>query len=839
MPVTALPAPDNQAPVAGTPGTQTVDPTDGSVTATLGFTDPDGDTLDLRGHRRPANGAVTFTGDTYTYTPTTRPPFGQPDGTDAFTVTATDPGGLTATNTIQVPVTALPAPDNQAPVAGTPGTQTVDPADGSVTATLGFTDPDGDTLDYAVTDGPANGAVTFTGDTYTYTPTTRPPFGQPDGTDAFTVTATDPGGLTATNTIQVPVTALPAPDNQAPVAGTPGTQTVVPADGSVTATLGFTDPDGDTLDYAVTDGPANGAVTFTGDTYTYTPTTRPPFGQPDGTDAFTVTATDPGGLTATNTIQVPVTALPAGQTPTLQGIAQISGDPAEAPVVGPDGTVYQVVELGANSSANSTSIYTVNSDGSVNPQPLVDRAPGQPQGDMVFGQDGFAYQSVYRYDTQTALLLVIDTANPGTYATVEMDGAPDGDSFVVVGPDGSAYQLTKSYFGSSPTITRLTIVDPTNPGAATTLEFVGTNAQGSVAFGQNGTPYLADQNFDTDAESVAIVAIDVTSPTDPLTVIADSPGFIIGPGLVSGPDGAIYLTTHTSDSASGAITTHVVALDPQNPGTSVRFDLEGLPQDGVVVGPDGTAYQATTVTSIDGSDLTTLTETTRIVTIDPQNPSNPVVFETPGAVLGPLPSDLVVGGLSVGSDGTIFVITQITDYSDFPNSLPTSYQVAVIDPQTAGAFTVDLDSAPSGIAIGQDGRAYVTQLTEPEGNGVSEFITHLVVIDPAAASGTIRVADDIAGGPPSRGVPVAVDRNGIVYVTTETYDNGYDTHVTVIDPDAGANPILATYDIDGPAVGGPIVGLDDTVYQSTIGGGVDTELTNVGVIGTGSVAQSM
>ncbi|BBX49734.1 hypothetical protein GCM10009645_06420 [Mycolicibacterium poriferae] len=832
VPVTALPDPDNNAPVPGDLGEQTVDPETGAVTATFSFTDPDGDDLTYT-VSTPANGTVTLDAQTGTYTytpdPEARPAFGQEDGVDAFTLTASD-GQASSTIGIEVPVTALPEPDNQAPVAGTPGEQTVDPETGSVTGSLGFTDPDGDDLTYTVYAEPANGSVTFdaVNGTYTYTPATRPDFGEEDGADVFTVIATDPGGLSAMTTINVPVVALPEPDNQAPVAGTPGEQTVDPETGTVTGTLGFTDPDDDQLAYTVTNDPGNGSITINPDgSFSYTPTSRPAAGEPDGADAFTVTATDPDGLSASTTINVPVAAQPESDTtPTLQGIAELEGDPHLPPVIGPDGTAYQVVVFGVGTSNQHTSVYALNPDGSVPQNPVVDMAEGGADSTLKFAPERFAYVTTFDYDSQEGNLLVIDLQNPGTFSTVLIGNDRIFSDDLSISPDGSAYVLSGG---------QLVVVDPENTSDPAMLALTGIDPDGPVMFNQsNGTPYLT--NVPTlGAERVQIVEIDITSPADPLTVVAESPGQMPSGGFVSAPDGSIYLTTWTADDDTA--TTHVVLLDPVT-GSPTQFEIGGSPFHGVALGPDGAAYQTSAEIFIEGDDFSTLKTITDITRIDPAQAGDPLVHQIEGAL---------TGQVLVGPTGTIYAGVTVTDFSGFPETVTTE-QLVVIDPQNPGAsFAVELEGRVvtedifdrTNIVVGQDGRAYVVINTETEVNGEFVYTTSLTVVDPENPATTIRVDLETAGSPPNQGSIVAVDSNGIVYVTTETLQpGGFLTEITVIDPDNPTDPVLATYQIDGNAIGGPIIDPGNTAYQTTVGGGVDDELTNAAVIGIGQ-AQNM
>jgi YVTN family beta-propeller protein/VCBS repeat-containing protein len=129
--------------------------------------------------------------------------------------------------------------------------------------------------------------------------------------------------------------------NAAPKAGTPTIGTPNASNGAVTGALNFTDPDGDTLSYNVTQ-PTTGSVTVnaTG-AYTYTPTAaaRQQARKTPGADfaTFTVNATD-GQATAAVNVTVPIAPAAAAT-----GIALISanitqtGYPASE-VFTPDGT---------------------------------------------------------------------------------------------------------------------------------------------------------------------------------------------------------------------------------------------------------------------------------------------------------------------------------------------------------------------------------------------------------------------------------------------------------------------------------------------------------------------
>ena len=296
------PPPPNRAPVAsGTIPAQTL--TEGqpaTVNVASLFTDPDGDALSFTASTSNAGvAAATVSGSTVTITAVAA-------GTATITVTARDPGGLTAALSANVAV----EPANRAPVVtGSVPTQSLT-AGQSVQVNLApfFSDPDGDALSFtASTSNAGVAAATVSGSTVTITAVAA-------GTATITVTARDPEGLEATQTSSVTV----EPANRAPVAvGTIPPRTMTAGE---TATVDvapfFSDPDGDALTYAAaSSNAAVVGVSAAGSTVTVT-------GVAEGMATVTVTASDPGGLTASVSMNVTVTAGGGGAEYTpLSGLA--------------------------------------------------------------------------------------------------------------------------------------------------------------------------------------------------------------------------------------------------------------------------------------------------------------------------------------------------------------------------------------------------------------------------------------------------------------------------------------------------------------------------------------
>ena len=250
------------------------------------FSDPDGGTLTYTAASSDdAVVSVSLSGGSLTVT-------GVAAGTATVTVTATDPDGLTATQSAGITVEAA----NRAPEAvGAIPPQTMT-AGQSVTVDVSpfFSDPDGDALTYAAESSDADVVgVSVSGSGLTVTAVAA-------GTATVTVTATDPDGLTATQSAEVTVEAA----NRAPEAvGAIPAQTLT-AGQSVTVDVSpfFSDPDGDALTYAAESSDADVVgVSVSGSGLTVTAVAA-------GTATVTVTATDPDGLTATQSAEVTVEA---------------------------------------------------------------------------------------------------------------------------------------------------------------------------------------------------------------------------------------------------------------------------------------------------------------------------------------------------------------------------------------------------------------------------------------------------------------------------------------------------------------------------------------------------
>ena len=209
--------------------------------------------------------------------------------------------GTLLTNTATVSATQVPTPTqsstvvtvgNAPPAANAGAPQTVAPGDSVTLDGSASSDPNGDSLTYL---WQQTGGVTVT---LSNTTAVSPTFTAPSaaGVLTFTLTVTDTGGLTDTAATTVTVR------NLAPTADAGAPQTVNPGDSVTLDGSGSSDPNGDPLTYR---WQQMGGVTVTLSGAT---TISPTFTAPNtsGVLTFTLTVTDTGGLSDSDTVVVTV-----------------------------------------------------------------------------------------------------------------------------------------------------------------------------------------------------------------------------------------------------------------------------------------------------------------------------------------------------------------------------------------------------------------------------------------------------------------------------------------------------------------------------------------------------
>ena len=506
------------------------------------FTEPDGEALIYSAtSSNPVAATVSVAGSTVTVTAVAK-------GTTDVTVTATDPGGLAATQTFQSMVpNRSPEPVGMIPdqTAAVGETVTVD-------LSTYFDDPDGDPLAYAAASSDSGVArASVAGSIVTITAVAR-------GTTSVTVTATDPEGLAATQTFQSMV-----PNRPPEPAGTIPDQTAAVGE-TVTVDLStyFDDPDGDPLAYAAASSDSGVArASVAGSIVTITAVAK-------GTTSVTVTATDPEGLAATQTFQsmvpnrppepagtIPDQTAAVGETVTVDLSTYFDdpdGDPLAYAAASSDSGVARASVAGSivtiTAVAKGTTSVTVTAtdpEGLAATQTFQSMVPNRPP--------------------EPAGTIPDQTANVGETVTVDLSPYfedPDGDPLTYTAASSNSGVATASVSGSTVTITAVATGSATITVTARDPDGLASTQQAGVAVQQpNRAP-----------SAVGTIPALALAPGDTATVDAS--------GYFSDPDGdALTYTATSSDSsvatasvsgstvtitavAAGSATITVTARDP-------------------------------------------------------------------------------------------------------------------------------------------------------------------------------------------------------------------------------------------------------------------------------------
>ena len=314
LPVGVSITPVNDAPTAVT-GFRTMAVNSPAGTVPITVTDVDiatnGDSFTYAIATLPANGTAVVVANAVQYTPNLN--F---SGTDTFTVTATDAGGLAVTGTVMVTVSST---NNPPSIVTAPALTTLE--DNPGVTTVQATDPDGLPPTLSISTQGAKGSAVCGAPamvnpiTWNYVCTYTPGLNR-NGVDSFSVTASD--GLATSVASAVGVTITPVNDAPSAVSGS---LTMAENSGIGNVAMSVTDPDiatnGDTHTFTIAIGPANGLAAVVTNVVQYTPNWN--F---NGTDTFTVTATDAGGLARTGIVTVTVT--PVNTAPVITSVTAIT-----------------------------------------------------------------------------------------------------------------------------------------------------------------------------------------------------------------------------------------------------------------------------------------------------------------------------------------------------------------------------------------------------------------------------------------------------------------------------------------------------------------------------------
>ena len=484
-------------------------------------------------------------------------------GSTTITVTAQDPGGLSATQTIAVTVAA-----NQAPMAvGTVAALTFTFGDSAATRDVAsnFSDPDNDPLTYTLSSSDSDVATaTVSGSVVTVTPIVG-------GSATITVTAQDSDGFSATQTIAVTV-------NTAPVAvGTVAAVTLTEGDSAATRDVAsnFNDPDNDSLTYtASSSAPAVATVSVSGSVVTVTPVVG-------GSTTITVTAQDPGGLSATQTIAVTIA---ANQVPTAVGtVAALTftfGDSAATRDVASNFSDPDNDPLTYTAITSDSDVATATVSGSV---VTVTPITGGSATITVTAQDsdGFSATQTIAVTVNTAPVAV------GTVAAVTLIAGrfaatrdvasnfndPDNDSLTYTVSSSAPAVATVSVSGSVVTVTPVVggsttiTVTAQDPGGLSTTQTIAVTVAANQAPMAVGTVAALTFTFG-DSAATRDVASNFSDPdNDPLTYTVSSSDSDVATATVSGSVvtvtpivGGSATITVTAQDSDGLSATQTIAV---------------------------------------------------------------------------------------------------------------------------------------------------------------------------------------------------------------------------------------------------------------------------------------
>ncbi|MGE2832333.1 Ig-like domain-containing protein [Mycobacterium sp. SMC-4] len=776
--VTVAPTiPMNQAPVANDDSTSTAEGTPVVVGVLANDTDADADTLTITQVSTPLQGTVTIDGGNLTYTPVAGY-----HGTASFTYTVTD-GELTDTAIVSVTVT----PVNEAPVAVADSATTAEDSPIAVDVLANDTDPDGNTLTISAVGAPSHGTAVIADGKITYTPTTGY-----HGADSFTYTVSD-GTLTDTAIVTISVGFV----NDAPAA-TDDTFTMPSDVRSVIVNVvdNDTDSDGDPLTVVAVTGAANGVVTFTGGTITYTPATG--F---SGTEVLTYTASD--GLlsdTATLTVIVPVF-----------NVAPVFGTPAyDFTTHNDSGTVTGTINVSDPDGDTLTFELTA--------------GPEEEIGTVVIDSETGAWK--FTPTVQARFAAWLKTGEPSTTFKITASDGRATTTIDVVAPIDAAVSFS----------TDVRTIDEARLGAQ------------ELAIAPDGRLYITQYLADDSAGTITVInpdgSIDTVIEIGSIIPQAISTAF----DVAIGPDGRIYVTSEVADSWEDdyqeSFHGAVVVIDPASDHSAALFANLAEPASGIDVDNAGRVYvgswttKTITIFHPDGSVADTIhlpefedaatgiTGLTvgldgRIYITDPWQ-GTLIVVEPDGSIAQTVDLGGNPWSVDVGANGAVYV----TD--------PDTGTITVLDQDGSITRTINLGSGsyPSDVTLGADGRVYVPYSVAGDDGPLSR----IAVLTPVAVAdllSTAEIGEPIAGAPGSAdgsvlGSPVVV-ADGTIYRTTTTRDSAGVTTVTVAVIGTSGTTTY-TEPVPGDPAGPLVVGANGTVYQSVTYRDYESGATTSGVV---------
>ena len=250
--------------------------------------DPDGDAITLVDIAyTPTKGSAQVSGDSVIYSAPSNY-----TGNDYFSYRVSDTKGNITSGSVSVNIEQVTSVNQPPKAVNDTATTTAGKAVTISNVLANDTDPDGNTLTVTANTNPANGTVTRSGSSFTYTP--KAGF---TGTDTFTYAVSDGKGGTATGTVTITVTAANQPPKAVPDAG--ANYRNLPIVLSVLAN--DSDLEGKPLTITSFTKPLHGTVTQQGANLVYTSNPTEAY---SGLDSFKYTISDGNGGMATTVVNL-------------------------------------------------------------------------------------------------------------------------------------------------------------------------------------------------------------------------------------------------------------------------------------------------------------------------------------------------------------------------------------------------------------------------------------------------------------------------------------------------------------------------------------------------------
>lgn len=707
---------------------------------------------------------------------------------------------------------------NQLPVVTTSAVHQPE-ADGKVTGSVHFTDPDADTLTYAGTGATPRGTVVVRPDGgFTYTPNeaarlAAAKINAPAGAkqDVITIIAYDGhGGATST---AVTVTILPK--NTAPEVAPSAGHFV---NGMLTGTVNGTDVDGHSLTYSVAAQGAKGLVSVdrTTGAFTYTPTAgarddASATAEDVDTDTFAITIDDGHGGLVTHAVTVDVQQSGVVANGTVDLTA-----PAAPLQYSPDGTrairvttarfetehlyVYRqrtfIAVVDTASGAQIGETVTVDGDGSG--RPLQYSADGAFASQItVVSRNGTVYRT---------RVTIIDTATGDVIATTTLDGgSPLATTFT---PDGGyALQTTTSsrqvYNQGDGTYTNTyasqVVAINTASGAVARVEvpvgLSGLASDGAPAFDPTGTRAIYRT---VSHNSIGALFVDVA--TGAVTEFS-APGDWGNISLSGDRTRLVVETVGDTDDLQATVTRYAVvdAATGIQVGstvelTSLRYSGYALNGDRLVVMELEQDPSSGTVTRVTGIDLDTGTVVGSPLTILGQ--ASQMQFSPDGS-RGVLAAAYGDGSVVVIDTATFTQIGGLTDLGDSVNAVEFSADGSRVFVTGRSGYDVNTSAIRLAIVDTSTG-AQIGTVTTVSGYGQAQFTGDDLRVVLTAYNGTdtrVVVIDAVTGA--QIGGTVSVSGSGQTEVNstgtratlaTSAYDSAsqtYTSRVATVDLSTG------------------------------------------------------